>query len=96
MAAMRALVHSGRRNIYDRMRVGLNCGKDGMAESVGVVVKSDARVERSKDRMAVTNDRDPASSGRSSCFVPSTLGVLAELGKSWRTSNAAFLFFSFL
>jgi hypothetical protein len=52
MATMSALVHSGKRNIYDRMRVGLNCGKDGMAERVGVVVKSDARgkIERSDGR----------------------------------------------
>jgi hypothetical protein len=35
IAATRPRVHSGSRNIYERIRMGLNCGKDGMAARVG-------------------------------------------------------------
>jgi hypothetical protein len=98
MATIRARVHSGNRKIYERKRVGLNCGKDGMAERVGGVVMSLGACRKiAKDRMGrLPMTGISASSGRSSRFVPSTLGVLAELGKSWRKSHAAFRLFSFL
>lgn len=38
IAATSILVHNGRRKMYERMRVGLNCAKDAMADRVGIVV----------------------------------------------------------
>lgn len=35
IAATSTLVHNGRRKMYERMRVGLNCAKDAMADRVG-------------------------------------------------------------
>jgi hypothetical protein len=48
IAAMSARVQSGNRNMYERMRVGLNCGKEGMADRDGG--KTARRVSRRESR----------------------------------------------
>jgi hypothetical protein len=50
MAATSARVQRGSRNMYERMRVGLNCGKEGMADRDGG--KSTSRQRSMKVRMA--------------------------------------------